>query len=134
MEGSLVFSRQEIEEFHAACGFEALNDPVERRTSERWLYPETQLIGAYGVWGLPPRQIFRAVRCHDISKGGVSFFLPRPPAFELAVIEVGKQPIIDYLLMQLVHYGEQVDAEKLYLVGCQFVERVTIQTYPAQPR
>ncbi len=128
MEGSLALSSQEIDGFFATYGFGALLDCVERRTSDRWLYPETQLLGPYGVWGLPTRQMFREVRCHNISKGGVSFFLPRPPVFELAVIEVGNRPITEYHLIQLVHYVEHVDAKKQYLVGCRFVKQVTIDT------
>jgi len=70
--------------------------------------------------------MFFEIHCHDLSQGGISFFLPRPPLFENAVIGLGKQPTMAYFRIKLIHYREYVGEKKQYLVGCQFVERVRI--------
>ena len=124
MKDSLVLSQQEIDGIYKTCGSDAL--PDERRKSGRWPFPEIQLLGPYGTWGLPKKQMFCEVRCFDLAQGGISFFLPRPPVFEFAVIGLGKRPDITYLLIRLVHCREYVDGKKQYLVGCRFLQRVTI--------
>jgi hypothetical protein len=128
MENSLILSRQEIDGIYETCGSKAPSDYSERRTSDRWPYQEIQLLGPYGYWGLPKKHMFCEVRCHDLSQGGVSFFLPRPPVFEFAVIGLGKRPNISYLLIRVTHCREYyVDVKKLYLVGCRFLERVALE-------
>jgi len=126
MESSIVLSHQEIDRLYESSGIEALPSPAERRHSQRWPFPETQLLGPCGSWGLPKIYMFCEVRCHDLSQSGVSFFLPRPATFEQAVIGLGKQPNITYLLVRLTHCKEHAGEKKQYLVGCQFLNRVTI--------
>jgi hypothetical protein len=128
MEDSLELSRQEIDGIYRTCGAEAISGSAERRTSDRWPFAEIQLLGPYGPWGLPKMHMFCEVRCHDLSQGGISFFLPRPPAFEFAVIGLGKRPKITYLLIRLTHCREHIDVKKQYLVGCRFLQRVEIES------
>jgi len=126
MEDPLVLSQQEIEGIYTSCGSESVSNAVERRTAHRWPFPAVQLLGPCGSWGLPKRHMFVEVRCHDLSQGGISFFLPRPPTFESAVMGLGKQSNIAYYLVKLIHFHEHIGATKQYLIGCQFLERVRI--------
>ncbi len=127
MTDALLLSQQEIDGIYRTCGSEAIPASAERRTSDRWPFTEIQLLGPYGAWGLPKKHMFCEVRCHDLSQGGISFFLPRPPAFEFAVIGLGRRPNIKYLLIRLTHCQEQVGEKKQYLVGCRFLQRVEIE-------
>ncbi len=125
MQGSLELTQQELDGIYQTCGAAPL--PSERRTSDRWPFPETQMLGPYGSWGLPKRHMFCEVRCFDLAQGGVSFLLPRPPAFEFAVIGLGKRPDLTYVLVRMVHFREYNNEKKQYLVGCRFLQRVTIE-------
>jgi hypothetical protein len=127
MEDSLWLSQQEIDGIYRTCGSKSTPGSIERRTSDRWPFTEIQVLGPYGTWGLPKKHMFCEVRCHDLSQGGISFFLPRPPTFEFAVIGLGKRPNVTYLLIRLTHCREHVEEKKRYLVGCRFLQRVTIE-------
>jgi hypothetical protein len=127
MDSALLLSPQEIDDIYTAYGVKAGGSDAERRTSERRPYPAIQWLAPYGAWGLPTMDMFREIRCHDLSQGGVSFFLPRPPQFHFAVIGLGKQPDITYLLVRILYSKEYTGGRKEYLVGCCFVQRVTIR-------
>ena len=128
MEGSLLLSQQELESIHSAGDSKSLSSTAERRKSQRRPCQTILLLGPYGSWGLPTHRMFCEVRCHDLSQGGVSFFLPRPPTFEFAVIGLGKRPNISYFLIRLTHFREHIDVEKQYLVGGNFIQRVKIES------
>ena len=129
MSNSLLLSHDELTEIYQTCDSATRLSGRERRTAERWPFEVVQSIGAYGHWGLPKRSMFVEVRCHDISRGGISFFLRRPPKFRFAVIEIGKPHQVTHLLIQVLHYsrfGDPTDQEQ-YIVGCSFVQRVHLQ-------
>lgn len=125
MDSSILLSRDEIDAISKTCEEAGATEPKdERRTSDRSAYPAYQPLAPYGEWGLPKRHMFCEVRCHDISCGGISFFLARPPAFRFAVIGLGKSPNLNYFLIRAIHCVEYTGEKKEYLVGCCFLQRV----------
>lgn len=128
MKDSLVISQQELEGIYTSAGSDALPGQAERRTAVRWPFSEMQLLGPYGSWGLPRRHMFKEIRCHDISQGGVSFFLPGRPDFDFAVVGLGKRPNLTYFLLRVTYCKENADAKNGCLVGGRFLQRVKIES------
>ena len=127
MDKSLMLSAEELDEIYTSCVLKPVAQSIEQRASERWAYPAIQLLAPCGPKELPRKSMFAEVRCHDLSQGGISFFMPRPPKFQLAVFGLGKRPNLTYLLAQVVYCKEHVTAKREYLVGCSFIRRVTIR-------
>lgn len=99
---------------------------VERRAVERRPYPKTELLAPCGPGGLPHPSMFHEVLCHEISTAGISFFLPRPPAFQSAVITLGKSTDKVSMLIRVVHCTEYDETgRQRYLVGGHFEGRVS---------
>ena len=66
-----------------------------------------------------------AVRCHDISGKGISFFWPRPPNFEHFIISLGNDHDLLFMAAQVMRSGPaELDGAAMYLVGCQFIHRM----------
>ncbi len=53
--------------------------PNEARADARWHYPVTQLVAFHEEPILPTKEMFEAVQCIDISRGGISFYYPSSP-------------------------------------------------------
>ena len=100
--------------------------PAEQRKGPREAYPVIQLAAPYADSRMPTEEMFREVRCHDISTGGISFFLPHPPDFEYAVVGLGTPPEVTYLTVRVMHHSPYAGATKGYLIGCRFLGRVPI--------
>jgi hypothetical protein len=97
----------------------------ERRVKPRRAYPYVQWIAAMVDGKLPPRSEFREVRCRDISAGGFSFIVPRPPASDFFVVAFGAGSALTYLVAQAVHCNRIVrDGITMYVVGCHYTSRV----------
>ena len=126
MERSLLLPPQEIDGILAACGSKPAAQNAERRIHNRWPYPVIQWLAPYDVGDLPKKHMFHEVRCHDLAQGGISFFLPRPPQFHHAVIGLGKEPKISYVLVRILRCTEHAGARKEYLVGACFLQRILI--------
>ena len=116
---------------------------VDQRTAPRSPYRLTQRIARGYCWEVPPEDVWSDVLCHDLTQGGVSFFLDSQPAFErLVVMFRAAQPI--YIAAKVTHWrpvfvdaqGEVIevhtvpncsvppdDTEGKVLVGCQFLRR-----------
>ena len=66
-----------------------------------------------------------AVRCHDISGKGISFFWPRPPQFEHVIISLGSDHDLLFMSAQVMRFvPAERDGAAMYLVGCQFMRRM----------
>jgi len=76
---------------------------------------------------LPRVDEYFNVECNDISQGGISFYLKRPPGCEQFAIMLGQKPSLTTLVGRVV-YSRVVDhnGEKVYLVGCQFIDRLEV--------
>ena len=127
MENLAFLSSEEVEEILNAGELKSAVRTAEHRAHQRWPYPTTQWMAPYGPWGFPAKGMFQPVRCYDISRGGISFFLPRPPNFQFAVVTVGTPSELTYLLVRVVHHSKHdAAAGQQYLVGCLFLRRVTV--------
>jgi hypothetical protein len=74
---------------------------------------------------LPRTDEYFNVECNDISKGGISFYLKRPPGCEQFAIVLGQKPKITILAAKVVNTKEvEHDNQHMYLVGCQFIDRI----------
>lgn len=92
---------------------------------------------------IPSLASFFPVRCKDLSRGGVSFFLPADPDFATLIVQLGNQRSNLYMEAEVVHfssaneipaqpawdiYGRQYESRFGRIavqVGCQFVKRVS---------
>jgi hypothetical protein len=74
----------------------------------------------------PPRvDEYFNVECNDISRGGVSFFLKRPPGCEKFAIVLGQKPMITIMVAKVVNIKEVTHNDQhQYLVGCKFISQI----------
>lgn len=97
----------------------------ERRRHSRRAYPYVQQIAPIIGRGLPPRERFYEVQCHDISAGGFSFYADAPLKAEALVVALGTPPKLTYLVAQVAHVTRiERDGRKLFLIGCNYTDRV----------
>jgi hypothetical protein len=95
------------------------------RSSPRKKYQFNQRIGPMHGGLLPTTDEYFNVECNDISKGGISFYLKRPPGCEQFAVVLGQKPTITILAAKVVNTKEvKHDGQQMYLVGCQFIDRI----------
>jgi hypothetical protein len=99
-------------------------EEMDRRTSNRHAYPVIQMIAPCMLFRPPEEATFHEVRCHDISRGGVSFFWSRSPDFHYVVIRLGDGVDAVSLRARVVRSSPIVGLKDEYLVCCEFFERV----------
>ena len=89
-------------------------------------FNEKQYIAPYaGQGALPAPDSFRAVQCHDLSAGGLSFLCDEPPDFQKFVVRLGKAAETYYVVARVANIVEIGTSEQpRYRVGCSFMERV----------
>ena len=91
----------------------------------------TQLVAFHEEDQPPTKEMLQAVRCHDISLGGISFFLSGPPPLKHCTVVLGRPPTPDLregpgsALRR--RRGPRLREWK---IGCQFIEKV--ESTPAQ--
>jgi len=124
MSKRLLLSNDEVQSIQATSGFSP-PESDNRRSWERMPYPTLQPLGPYGSWGLPKKEMFFDVRCHDISRGGISFFLPEPPEFQLAVMALGRTGGLKHFFVRILYTKEHPGPSKDFLVGACFLRRLT---------
>jgi len=74
---------------------------------------------------MPTADEFFTVECNDISAGGISFFLRRPPGCELFAIVLGQKPRLTILAAKVVYFRPvKHNGQQMYLVGCKFLDRM----------
>jgi hypothetical protein len=122
-------------------------DPTGQQDGESWrAFRHTQRIAPGYCWDVPPKSAWIDVRCYDLAQGGFSFFLDEKPAFERLVARFHlPEPI--YVAARVHHWrpvlvddrGGIIEpsiqgsaalsparpTESKFLVGCQFLRRVT---------
>ena len=97
----------------------------EMRSSPRKKYRFNQRIGPMHGGLLPTTDEYFNVECNDISKGGISFYLKRPPGCEQFAVVLGQKPKVTILVAKVVNTKEvEHDDQQMYLVGCQFIDRL----------
>ena len=127
----------------------------ERRGAERQQFVCTQRIALRRDAGVPDESEFFDVRCHDLTRQGFSFLSPRAPTFHFLVAAFGAPPETIYLSARVarsqevlidssgnVHanpdetavsdHGSPDGLQRMYLVGCSFLERLERPSEAAQ--
>ncbi len=124
-------------------------DESERRGARRRPFSSQQRIAVRRELAIPDESEFFDVRCHDLTRGGFSFFRPTRPDFDSLVAEFGTPPEVIYVAARvshccnvLLHSSGLVErleegtaqagvdesngqaATPLVLVGCLFTERL----------
>jgi PilZ domain len=97
----------------------------ERRRHARFPFRAVQRIAPYSQGKMPPATAFSSVECHDLSCGGLSYYLNQPPIANDIVVALTIRGEVKYLSAQIVRTIATLTAEGLtYLVGCRFVGRL----------
>lgn len=119
--GELVFRATESPPFS-----EIPDGPhAERRRKPRRSYPYIQMVAPVLNGVMPATDMFKAMRCKDISAGGFSFLSPVEPDYEQCVAAFGVAPTLTYLMARVVHAKPiNVEGDSLYVVGCQYTGRI----------
>jgi PAS domain S-box-containing protein len=97
----------------------------EQRASPRLGYGFRQQIAPIYGGAIPQKKDFRYVQCHDISRGGFSFYLNEPPDYEDLVIALGSPPQLNYLAARVTRVAEEErESGTVCVVGCRFTGRL----------
>jgi hypothetical protein len=97
----------------------------ELRSSPRKKFQYYQQIAPIHDNTPPSTDDFIKVECNDISQGGISFFLRRPPGCKHFAIMLGGKNATTMLTAQVVRLQEiEHNDQHMYLVGCKFVNRL----------
>jgi hypothetical protein len=117
----------------------------DRRGADRQRFVSTQRIALRRGAGIPDESEFFEVQCHDLTRQGFSFLLPRAPTFHFLVAAFGAPPEAIYVSARVARcqevwvdrsgrvqgYLDDVSSggdppnsvQLMYLVGCSFLER-----------
>ncbi len=98
---------------------------IAMRSSPRLKYACPQRIAPMHSPLPPLADDYLEVECNDISRGGISFFLKRPPGCQQFAIVLGQKPMQTIMVAQVVYAKEvQHNNQQMYLVGCKFINRL----------
>lgn len=102
-----------------------LSEDRNRRGKQRRGYRCIQRLAPCADEQVPGLAEFRDVECQDLSAGGFSFLADTAPACEMLAVELGKAPVLIYVMARVVHISENWSgAERKILVGCRFTGRL----------
>jgi hypothetical protein len=94
------------------------------RSSPRKKFVCNQRIAPMHTDIMPQPDDYINVECNDISQGGMSFYLKRPPGCDRFAVKLGQKQVFTVIIARVVNQKEvQHNGEKMHLVGCQFVNR-----------
>ena len=101
----------------------------ERRNWTRFPFCSVQLAASLDGDAMPPTEAFETIRCHDISRGGISYFAKHEPESENVVVIV-QTDHVRYCIEGHIVYSRPVyrGGEIQHLVGCQFTRRMKAVT------
>lgn len=98
---------------------------MDLRSSPRRNFQYRQKVAPVRGKELPTRKDFFEVECHDISAGGISFFLSEQPDFSNLIVALGVPPFESFFAARVVRVVvSDRDGSIRYLVGCRFTGRV----------
>jgi hypothetical protein len=120
------FSDNELKSLEKFLGvLERAETNHESRTSPRMQFEYRQRIAPMHDKLLPTPEEYLDVECNDISRGGISFYLRRPPACKYFAVSLGQKNQTTTVIAKVAYSREvKVNGQKLYLVGCKFVDKV----------
>ena len=103
----------------------SVSDASDRRGKQRRGYRCVQRLAPCDGDQMPGLSQFRDVECHDLSAGGFSFVTSEPPDCETLAVELGKAPVLIYVMACVVHVSEMWSgSETRFLIGCRFTGRL----------
>ena len=101
---------------------------TERRRERRIACDFLLSVAEYDGLHLPYRTDFEERLSRDISRRGMSFFAPLPPASDHVVLMMGSNPNTYYITARIVRYQEGFwQRKRQFVVGCQFTGQVLIE-------
>ena len=96
----------------------------DRRRNDRRPFPYKQCLAPIVSGQLPEPDMFREVRCHNLSSKGFSFQSADIPDYQQLLVAFGKQGSLIYLTASIVHVTPTTeDGADCYLVGCRYTGR-----------
>jgi hypothetical protein len=97
----------------------------ERRKRERRPFTVMQRVAPCPDGRAPAEYTFSRVRCHDISRSGISFDTTQPPLHEYFVIALGDGPATIYVRARVANSMRiMVGKTPMFRVDCEFLERM----------
>jgi|SRR5208283_5467253 len=96
----------------------------ENRSDPRWPYSVIQLVAFHEKDQEPTKAMMQAVWCHDISLGGISFFLSDEPPHEYCTLVLGFPPNLIFVKARIAHSVAQGTSPSMWKIGCQFIEKL----------
>jgi hypothetical protein len=106
----------------------AVGDPdpnaSDRRRDPRWSYQVPQLVAFHDEDEQPTRDMLQAVRCHDISMGGISFFVSQPPRHAHCTLVLGRAPKLMFVRARIAHYEPTGPELQEWKIGCMFLQKL----------
>ena len=94
----------------------------EMRRDPRWPYGVTQLVAFHEEDQRPTKEMLQAVRCYDISLGGISFYFAGPPPQRHCTMVLGRPPNLIFVKARVAHCEAQGSSPE-WKIGCQFIEK-----------
>jgi hypothetical protein len=94
----------------------------ELRRDPRWPYAVTQMVAFHEEDQPPTKEMLQAVRCHDISLRGISFYFSSPPPQTHCTIVLGRPPNLIFVKGRVIHC-EALGSSSEWKIGCQFIEK-----------
>ena len=96
-----------------------------RRKHDRFTYPVLQMICPCGSDVIPRPARFFPVKCKDLSRSGISFYLDWEPSFQRFILMIGTGDHHDYVAGEVVYVQAiAADAPGRYLVGCRLIKKL----------
>lgn len=123
-------------------------EAAERRSARRHSFPVTQRIAPRDGSNVPDESEFVDVPCHDLTRGGFSFFLPKRPTFDSLVVALERPEGTIHVAADVVRQADVLlfpsgriqdldqqhtpdssdepveSATPMVVVGCRFTERL----------
>ena len=96
----------------------------ELRSDPRWAYSVIQLVAFHEKDQQPTKEMLQAVRCHNISLGGLSFYLSGSPSHEYCTLVLGFPPKLIFVKARVTHSEAQGTSQGMWKIGCQFLEKM----------
>jgi PAS domain S-box-containing protein len=98
----------------------------DRRRMKRRPFPYKQILAPVVSGRMPSPEMFREVRCQDLSSQGFSYYAPDIPDYQQLIVAFGKKGSLIYLTAEIVHVSPStVDGEDMFVVGCRYTGRTT---------
>lgn len=101
------------------------NDSGDRRETERHSFPALQRVAPCRGAAVPTEADFHLVRCHNLSTLGIAFYWPTMPTFDQVIVALALPQGTTRVKARVIFHCPPAGQQEEYLVGCQFVRRLT---------